>query len=179
MKLAKKLSIAATSVALSVAAVSAKPAEAASVVFKGQTGNAYNYGIQFDSINQGGVEFIKSNSSFSLSGLVGVFNATVDTPSYLAVDTVDPDYVNFKVLKDVSGGVGSLSSFLNFSIFSNSPAGLGGWDITRRNPFGKATSFEGDVTAPVPEPMTIGGSLLAIGFGTWMKRKKAESAQKA
>ncbi|MEH1839037.1 MAG: PEP-CTERM sorting domain-containing protein [Nostoc sp.] len=34
------------------------------------------------------------------------------------------------------------------------------------------------IPRPVPEPYTLGGSLVALGFGWWMKRKQAVAYQK-
>ncbi|WP_335209652.1 PEP-CTERM sorting domain-containing protein [Nostoc sp.] len=34
------------------------------------------------------------------------------------------------------------------------------------------------IPCPVPEPYTVGGSLVALGFGWWTKRKQAVASQK-
>ncbi|MBD6618422.1 PEP-CTERM sorting domain-containing protein [Komarekiella sp. 'clone 1'] len=184
MKLAKQLSIATAGVAL-FAAVGAKSAEAASVVFKGQEGNRFDYTIQFDSANlPGDFERLRDGSLLTLSGLSGVFDVTPDYPTRLSVETKEPDFVTLKLINFAqTGKVGTSSLFGNFSLFSSfTTAGLAQWDIIRRNPLGKvATTFEGQVTGPgtpVPEPFTVGGSVVALGFGLWMKRKQAAASQK-
>ncbi len=174
MKLAKNLSIAAASVALSVAAVSAKPAQAASVNFLNQVGGTYNYNVVATGIPS---EQLNKFSSITLSGLEGVTGVNVNS-SFMNVVGFDANNV-FLTLKNATASTltGSAFTGLDFSVISTfKTPGPVSFSVL------SGTNFNaGNTTGPadVPEPMTIGGSLLAIGFGTWMKRKQAESAQKA
>jgi hypothetical protein len=174
MKLAKNLSIAAASVALSVAAVSAKPAEAASVNFLGQSGGTYNYNVVATGTPS---EQLSKFSSITLSGLEGVTGVNVNS-SFLNVLFFDANNVLLS-LKNATANTFTSTPFtgLEFSVISSlKTPGPVSFSVLSNTNFNA-----GNTTGPanVPEPMTIGGSLLAIGFGTWMKRKKAESAQKA
>ncbi|OUL22800.1 PEP-CTERM sorting domain-containing protein [Nostoc sp. 106C] len=174
MKLAKKLSIAAASIALSFAAVSAKPAQAASVNFVSQLGGTYNYNVLATGTPS---EKLLKSASITLSGLEGVTGVNVNS-SFLNLVGFDANNV-FLTLKKATANTltGNPFTGLDFSVVSS---------FTTPSPVSfsvlSGTNFNaGNTTGPsdVPEPMTVGGSLLAVGFGTWMKRKKAESAQKA
>ncbi|WP_341529379.1 PEP-CTERM sorting domain-containing protein [Nostoc sp. UHCC 0302] len=46
---------------------------------------------------------------------------------------------------------------------------------TLDNKGGRGNVTISNFSAPVPEPFTIGGSLVACSFGLWMKRKQAAS----
>ncbi|MBD2212473.1 PEP-CTERM sorting domain-containing protein [Calothrix sp. FACHB-156] len=184
MKLNKHVSIAAASVALTVAAVSAKPAQAASVVFDKQVGQEYKYKIKLDNANAAdNNEQLKAGSSWTLSGMKGVDKVFADLDYLISLITPDKESVQLILKKQVTDKVGTSPSYLDFSIFSPFAPGTVDWSLTRLNPTKPTqTLFDDEVIGPVedvPEPMTIGGSLLAVGFGTWLKRKKAESTQKA
>ncbi|OUL33375.1 hypothetical protein BV372_16955 [Nostoc sp. T09] len=174
MKLAKNLSIAAAGLALSLAAVSAKPAQAASVNFLSQSGGTYNYNVLATGTP---AEKLNKFSSITLSGLEGVTGVNVNS-SFLNVLFFDANNVLLS-LKNATANTltGNPFTGLDFSVISS---------FTTPGPVSfsvlSGPSFNaGNTTGPsdVPEPMTVGGSLLAVGFGTWMKRRKAESAQKA
>ncbi|BAY88296.1 MULTISPECIES: PEP-CTERM sorting domain-containing protein [unclassified Tolypothrix] len=175
MKLAKKLSIAATSVILSVAAVSAKPSEAASVKFASQAGGTFNYNVVTDTNN----ETLAKSSTITVSGLAGVTNVNVADSSFLKIFGFDENQVVLTLKKAATGtAIGNPFAGLDFSIISKftTPATVS-FSVLNGTQFNA-----GNTTGPiedVPEPMTVGGTLVAIGFGTWLKRKKAESVQKA
>ncbi len=173
MKLAKNLSIAATGVALALAVVSAKPAQAASVDFVGQSSpGTYNYDIVPNQPN----EQLAGGSFIAISGLVDVTQVTGFNPSYLNGFILDPTNVAL-ILKKANTAIGNAFTGLNFSIISSSPTP---GSVTFAILNGNNSVAAGNTTGPaVPEPLTIGGTLLAIGFGVWMKRKTAESLQKA
>ncbi|BAY62787.1 hypothetical protein NIES22_28620 [Calothrix brevissima NIES-22] len=178
MKLTKHVSVAAASLALTVAAVNAKPAQAATVKFLGQevgNPNKYNYGVFADSNK----EKLKPLSSITLSQLSGVTGVSVETPSAYQVVTNTFDTVVLLLSKLQTGNKNQPFSALNFSVFSKftTPGSVPFAIVNGKN----AGTFGGDTTGPVnvPEPMTVGGSLLAVGMAAWMKRKKAELAAKA
>ncbi|MBW4612545.1 MAG: PEP-CTERM sorting domain-containing protein [Desmonostoc vinosum HA7617-LM4] len=184
MKLATNLGIATAGVALCFAAVS-KPAQAASVVFQGQSGNRYDYAIEFDSANlPGDFERLRTGSLWYLEGLFGVTGATVANPSRASVLGTTTESAVFQNINFAANGkVDTLAPTLYFSIFSSATkTALVDWSLIRRNPgtfSERLTEFSGQVLGPaVPEPFTIGGSAIALGFGFWMKRKQAAS-QKA
>ncbi|BAY25028.1 hypothetical protein NIES2100_48280 [Calothrix sp. NIES-2100] len=186
MKLTKHVSIAAASLVLSVAAISAKPAQAASVVFDQQVGQEYKYKINLDNANAAdNKETLRDKSSWTVSGMKGVTKVFTDLNYLLALISSDQDSVQLTLKQSVTDKVGTSPSFLEFSIFSPFAPNSVDWSLTRLNPKGSKpsqTGFYGEVIGPVedvPEPMTVGGSLLAVGLGAWMKRKKAESAQNA
>lgn len=163
MKLAKNLSIATAGVALSLAAVSAKPAQAATVNFLGQSGNEYSYNVASTVAG----EILGKNSLIALTGLSGV---TSVNPGSAFTSIFDATSVSLTAKNDIA-----LTTPLLFSIFSSAPAASVNFAAVNFKVLSATTA--GTTTGPaVPEPMTVGGSLLAIGFGTWMKRKKAVSA---
>lgn len=41
------------------------------------------------------------------------------------------------------------------------------------NRLGRGSVKISDFNAPVPEPLTVGGSVIALGFGWWLKRRQA------
>lgn len=178
MKLTKHVSVVAASLALTVAAVNAKPAEAASVKFLGQepgNPNQYNYGVFADSNK----EKLNPLSSITLSKLSGVNGVKVETPSAYQVVTNTFDTVVLLLSQLQTADKNQPFSALNFSVFSKvtSPSSVPFAIVNGLN----ASTVKGDTTGPVdvPEPITVGGSLLAVGLAAWMKRKKAELAQEA
>ncbi|MBD2353866.1 PEP-CTERM sorting domain-containing protein [Tolypothrix sp. FACHB-123] len=182
MKLTKHVSVAAASLALTVAAVNAKPAQAASVVLDNQVGQEYKYKVNFDNSNtSGNQETLIPGSSWTLSGLKGVTDVFADV-NYLLAEIFGQETVRLTLKKSVSGTEGTSNPSLNFSILSPFKPNNVNWSLTRVNPNGKQNLFSDEVIGPVedvPEPVTVGGSLLAVGFAAWMKRKKAELAQEA
>ncbi|XHR82451.1 MAG: PEP-CTERM sorting domain-containing protein [Gloeotrichia echinulata GP01] len=166
MKLAKNLSIAAAGLALSFAAVGAQSAQAATVNFLGQSGGAYNYNVVATQANE-------ILGKFSLVALTGLQGVTGVIPGSAFTSTFNPSSVTLVANSDTA-----LTTPQTFSVISSADPGNVNFAAVNFKVFNATT---GTTTGPaaVPEPMTVGGSLLAIGFGTWMKRKKAESAVKA
>ncbi|MBD2194338.1 MULTISPECIES: PEP-CTERM sorting domain-containing protein [Calothrix] len=177
MKLTKHVSVAAASLALTVAAVNAKPAEAASIKFLGQEAgnlNKYNYGVFADSPN----EKLGGLSSLTLSQLSGV--TEVNAPPAFAVVQNTIDTVFLLIGSSQTASANKEFTNLRFSVLSSFTK-PGPVRFAVVNSINASGIVNGDTTGPVnvPEPMTVGGSLLAVGFAAWMKRKKAELAAKA
>ena len=178
MKLTNHVSIAAASLALSVAAVNAKPAEAASVKFLGQQDgnpNQYNYGVFADSPN----EKLGALSSITLSQLSGVTGVIAPPEAFTVVQNT-LNTVFLLIGNSQTASANQEFSALNFSVISSFTK-IGSVRFAIVNSTDASGTINGNTDGPsdVPEPMTVGGSLLALGFGAWMKRKKAESAQNA
>ncbi|WP_017654403.1 PEP-CTERM sorting domain-containing protein [Fortiea contorta] len=134
MKLTTKLGIMAASVALSLGAIGAKSAEAASIEFLSQSGNQFDYALRYDSANADDKEQIGVGSLFGLFGLSGVYDVTTNRPDRLAVlFQSDSEVILETIGADVYGDPGELSTgrFL-FSIFSTSTTlGLIDWGVAR------------------------------------------------
>ncbi|MGF1933041.1 MAG: hypothetical protein RM347_001380 [Nostoc sp. ChiQUE02] len=180
MKLAKNLSIAAAGVALSLAAVSAKPAQAASVNFLSQSGGTYNYNVLATGTP---TEKLNKFSSITLSDLEGVTGVNVNS-SFLNVLFFDANNVLLS-LKNATANTltGNPFTGLDFSVISSSTT-PGSVSFSVLNS-GSGINYTGTVTGPVaspvavPEPFTMGSSVVAIGMGLWMTRKKATATHKA
>ncbi|MCM0590661.1 MAG: PEP-CTERM sorting domain-containing protein [Gloeotrichia echinulata CP02] len=180
MKLATKLGIATVGVALSFAAIGTQSAQAASVTFRPalSSGDNYTFGLDLAPGEELGAgttwkiltlfKPITDSSAGSVvnnQGVTSLFGGVLTSAKFEALLQVTPANVtDFDVTLTSANNIGN---------------GFG-WDLTKvapalipsTTPITPSTSS----SATVPEPMTVGGSLLAVGFGAWMKRKKAVAA---
>lgn len=197
MKLATKLSIATASIALSFAAVGAKPAEAAFV-------GAYdpsNWSL-FNRENADG--FVETDEPASITLFGGNNNSrSVGITDYL-VEAVADGVLSFNwnyLTADAASVYDPFSFVINgiatdelFSSLSKTGEGTFSRNIAAGDIFGfrvfttdnvggrgsvTISNFSAPDSASVPEPLTIAGSAIALGFGAWMKRKQAGVANKA
>lgn len=196
MKLATKLSIATASIALSFAAVSAKPAEAAFV-------GAYDPD-EWEVVNTNANGFVNTAAAPNFITLVGGDNGSFlsGTTDYV-IQAIADGVLSFNwsyFTVDPNGAVADPFSFLNNGVatlvFGSGNNGGGDFSTTVKagdifgfrvattdNIFGRGgvriSNFSAPDSASVPEPLTIAGSAIALGFGAWMKRKQAGVANKA
>lgn len=197
MKLATKLSIATASIALSFAAVGAKPAEAAFV-----GGYAPSNWTLTNTDADGFVNTAGAPNSITLVGGDDEENFWGGTTNYLIKAVADgvvsfnwryftqDDNASFDPFGFVKNGVVtnifSGAATTGQDVFSTTVAAgdsFGFQVATVDNLFGRGSvrisNFSAPDSASVPEPLTIAGSAIALGFGAWMKRKQATVANKA
>ncbi|RCJ40189.1 hypothetical protein A6770_10600 [Nostoc minutum NIES-26] len=191
MKLAKQLGAIAAGVAFHFAAVNAKPAEAAFV-------GAYDPSrwtlINIDAdgyVNTSGVP-----AQIQLYG--GDTNSNSPGTTDYKITAVADGVVKFKwnYLTEETGDGAAYDPFsfvkndISTDIFSSPLETTGQGTYSTTVVAGDVFSFRvttvdnrlgrGNVTisnfnAPVPEPLTIGGSVVALGFGWWLKRRQTAS----
>ncbi len=200
MKLAKKAGIA-VGTAIFFLTVSAKASSAATIVLLNKStpdssGDVtFTYGIDYSSANESSnLEDIGTGSTWTFLNSVGgspvsldATSATVITGSASVTTTNNPFGT---VTSDVSGVVNSTQPAIEFTIVA--PAGyqevLADYSINEMyngnliNPPFTGTVYvpgtdDGTNDTSVPEPLPVGGSFVAFGFGWWMKRRQA-AAQK-
>ncbi|BAY13928.1 PEP-CTERM sorting domain-containing protein [Calothrix sp. NIES-2098] len=196
MKLATKLSMATASIALSFAAVGAKPAEAA---FIGPYAPS-NWTL----INRNADGFVNTTGAPSSVTLFGGDNGSnsYGTTDYI-VQAVADGVLSFKWNYSTADAAAFFDpfSFVKNGIVTNlfsslSTTGQGTFSTnvaagdffsfqvkTSDNKYGRGSvtisDFSAPFSEPVPEPLTIASSAIALGFGAWMKRKQAGVTNKA
>ncbi|MBD2387335.1 PEP-CTERM sorting domain-containing protein [Cylindrospermum sp. FACHB-282] len=175
MKLAKNLGFATATFALSLAAVSAQSAQAASIKYVGSSGsNTYNFSVALDNAN----EVLGAGSSWQVYTQGGAVtgSSVADTNSLFALGTnkiFNTIYVTaFEAKTQVTSA--NVSNF-GFSLVSESNISSNFSTLFSIRPADSSAPTSPSVitTEDVPEPFTMGGSALALGMGWWMKRKKA------
>jgi hypothetical protein len=112
------------------------------------------------------------NGIAEASDLRGEILSSVDISSLSPGDTLNFDVTTF-VNQQVSNG----NPFAGFAMLTLgfNRATLEGTDALGRSNLVIETA---DVAEPVPEPTTIFGSVLALGVGGWVKRKKSRQQNK-
>jgi hypothetical protein len=96
----------------------------------------------------------------------GVFLSFVDVSSSSA-----GDILNFDVTPFVNQRISKADAFTGFGIRA---LNIGGLALKYSpNTASRLIIETADVTEPVPEPTTIFGSVIALGVGGWLKRKKS------
>ncbi|MHC0062766.1 PEP-CTERM sorting domain-containing protein [Nostoc sp. UIC 10890] len=175
MKLAKNLGIATVAAAMSIAAMGAKPVQAALVNY-GFTVNATsgdNPGQYFGS-------FQYDDSTLTNTGLetLGVENGLTVAFNYLGTNYTeadDIDFDSFPIASFNNGEVLGLSYFVadQFLIGSdpNTPD-VGGNNFYLIDQSVNTTQVGTVSYAKVPEPLAAGGTAIAAVMGFWMQRKK-------
>ncbi|BAZ30639.1 hypothetical protein NIES4074_31010 [Cylindrospermum sp. NIES-4074] len=174
MKLAKNLGIATASFALSLAAVSAQSAQAATVQFVGTSGsNTFNFGIALDNAN----EVLGAGSSFQVYTQGVIDSSSAADPNSLFALGTNRLFNTLSVTAFQAATPVTSANVGNFGFSLVSPSNISqGFDaLFNITPAGSPAPTGPSVvtTQNVPEPFTMGGSALALGMGWWMKRKKA------
>ncbi|MBG1240047.1 PEP-CTERM sorting domain-containing protein [Nostoc sp. NZL] len=175
MKLVKNLGIATIAATISVAAIGAKPVQAALVNY-GFTVNATfgnNPGQYFGS-------FQYDDSTLTNTGLetLGVENGLAVAFNYLGTNYTevdDTDFDSFPIASFNNGEVLGLSYFVadQFAIGGdlNTPD-VGGNKFYVIDQSVNTTEVGTVSYAKVPEPLAVGGTAIAGVMGLWMQRKK-------
>jgi hypothetical protein len=101
----------------------------------------------------------------------GVLLSSVDVSSLRA-----GDILNFEVTSFFNQRVSNGDAFAGFGIRALNPGGLALANDPPRKP--RLIVETADGAEPVPEPITIFGSALALGVGGWLKRKKSSQHNK-
>lgn len=174
MKLAKNLGIATASFALSLAAVSAQSAQAATVQFVGTSGsNTFNFGLALDNTN----EVLGAGSSFQVFTPGTVTSSSVANPSSLFALGTNKIFNTLSVTAFQTATPVTSANVGDFGFTLVSPSNISqGFDALFNITPADSPAPTGPsviTTQNVPEPLTMGGSALALGMGWWMKRKKA------
>jgi hypothetical protein len=188
MKLAKQLGVATAGIALSFTAIGVKPADAAFV-------GPYDLS-KWTLVNREADGFVDTSGSPEQIQLFSGNNGSTNfgTTDYLVKAPVDGK-LSFKwdyATEDDYAFYDAFSFVKNGSIqdifFDIAQSGQGTFTTTVAqgdlfgfrletldNIAGRGNVTISNFSAPVPEPFTVGGSLVACGFGLWMKRKQAAS----
>ncbi|MBH8578421.1 PEP-CTERM sorting domain-containing protein [Nostocaceae cyanobacterium CENA369] len=191
MKLAKQLGAIAAGVTFYFAAAIAKPAEAAFV-------GAYEPSkwtlVNIDT--NGYVNTSDAPAQIQLYG--GDTNSNILGTTDYKITAVANGVVNFKwnYLTEETGDGAAYDPFsfvkndISTDIFSSSleAKGQGTYSTTvaagdvfsfrvttKDNRLGRASVTISDFNAPVPEPLTVSSSAIALGFGWWLKRRQIAS----
>jgi hypothetical protein len=175
MKLAKNLSIATVAAAMSIAAMGAKPVQAALV--------NYSFTVNATSGNNPGQyfgSFQYDDSTLTNTGLeiLGVKNGLEVAFNYLETNYTeadDTDFDSFPIASFNNGEVLGLSYFVadQFAIASdpNTPD-VGGNNFYLIDQSVNTTQVGTVSYAKVPEPLAVGGTAIAAVMGLWIQRKK-------
>jgi hypothetical protein len=132
-------------------------------------------GVDYEYTNPGslGIFGYVGNGTAEASDFeAGILLSSVDISSSSSGDTLNFDVTSF-VNQRVSNGdafAGFGIRALNFGAISVTPT------FSRIEP--KLIVETADVAEPVPEPTTIFGSVIALGVGGWLKRKKSSQQNK-
>jgi hypothetical protein len=120
-----------------------------------------------------------------VEGLGGVTVSAADFAAGVLLSSVDisslstGDTVNFNVTEFINQRVSNRDAFAGLTIRA---LDLGAAGLTNPNKFSpqeRSLIVEtADVAEPVPEPTTIFGSVIALGVGGWLKRKKSSQRNK-
>ncbi len=175
MKLAKNLGIATVAAAMSIAAMGAKPVQAALVnySFTVNATSGDNPGQYFGS-------FQYDDSTLTNTGLetLGVENGLAVAFNYLGTNYTeadDIDFDSFPIASFNNGKVQGLSYFVadQFVIGSDpSTPEVGGNRFYLITDSVNTTEVGTVSYTKVPEPLAVGGTAIAAVMGLWMQRKK-------
>jgi len=128
----------------------------------------------FGYVGNGIVEGLGGSTVSAADFAAGVFLSSVDISSLSTGDTF-----NFNVTEFVNQRVSNGDAFAGLTIRA---LDLGAAGLTNPNKFSpqeRSLIVEtADVAEPVPEPTTIFGSVIALGVGGWLKRKKSSQRNK-
>jgi hypothetical protein len=191
MKLAKQLGAIAAGVTFYFAAVIAKPAEAAFV-------GAYEPS-KWTLVNIDTNGYVNTNDAPAQIQLYGGdTNSNILGTTDYKITAVANGVVTFKwnYLTEETGDGAAYDPFsfvkndTSTDIFSSSleTTGQGTYSTTvaagdvfsfrlttKDNRLGRGSVTISDFNAPVPEPLTVSGSAIALGFGWWLKRRQIVS----
>lgn len=182
MKLAKNLGIAGIAAAISVAAISARPAQAALLKydFSAIATSGANPGEYFGS-------FSFDDSALTNLGLedIGVEDGLKVAFNYLGTaydETDDEGYDSFPVVSFQDGKLVGLNYFVADQFYIGNidfdDASVGGnkfYNFEQLGEFSSAIEVGTVTYTKVPEPLSIGGIAIAGTLGLWLNRKKKAS----
>jgi hypothetical protein len=104
----------------------------------------------------------------------GVFLSSVDISSLSTGDTV-----NFNVTEFINQRVRNGDAFAGLTIRALDLGAVNLINPNKSSPRVRSLIVQtADVAEPVPEPTTIFGSVIALGVGGWLKRKKSSQRNK-
>lgn len=176
MSLAKNLVLTSVATAISVAAISIKPTQAAVInydftvdVTSGDNPGQYSGSFRYDDSTLTNTGFEKIGTE---RGLAVVFNYLGNT--YTEKD--DIDYANFPIVSFNNGVLQGLNYWVadKFAFgddIDNNPD-IGGTKFYTINQSVNATQVGTVRYTQVPEPLTVGGTAIAGIMGLWLKRKQ-------
>ncbi|MEH2408431.1 PEP-CTERM sorting domain-containing protein [Nostoc sp.] len=187
MKLVKKLGIATASAVIGITAVGASSAAQAVQLFDFQY-SFPSYQVNDTAISASGIltttDLDPINNNYTITGISGTRKAqgiTETITGLLSPGTygINDNFLNvstplltkngFSYLVSGSGEDGNGNVNLFYSSLNE-----GYSELSSDVDYGSLTI----IPRPVPEPYTVSGSLLALGFGWWTKRKQAVAFQK-
>jgi hypothetical protein len=111
-------------------------------------------------------------SDFYAGGTIAEGGAVIPYPRLRPLDEINFDVTNF-INQQVRNG----DDFAGLSIRVQNFYRNGG-SVTLKGYYGQEPSLIIETAEPVPEPVTIFGSALALGVGGWLKRKKSSQQNK-
>ncbi|MEH2317676.1 PEP-CTERM sorting domain-containing protein [Nostoc sp.] len=187
MKLVKKLGIATASAVINITAVGASSAAQAVQLFDFQY-SFPSYQVNDPAISASGIltttDLDPINNNYTITGISGTRKAqgiTETITGLLLPGTygINDNFLNastplltqngFSYLVSGSGEDGNGNVNLFYSSLNE-----GYSELSSNVDYGSFSV----IPRPVPEPYTVSGSLLALGFGWWTKRKQAVAFQK-